>query len=296
VTSPWHDGEIALQRTIGSDVALREIGPKIVRDYLTDQHRDFYPILPFAVLGTVDGEGAAWATIRAGRPGFLSAPDPSRLDLAIPPDPDDPAEAGLRDGQPAALLGIDLTTRRRNRLNGLVGTRTRTGFSLDVGQSFGNCPKYIRLRSPVQPAEPAIEAPAWLDGLDTDARRLIGDAETFFVASYAIGSDGKRQVDVSHRGGGPGFVRVGADGVLTIPDYAGNRFFNTLGNLAANPRAGLVFVDFATGDLLQLTGETEIILDSPEIATLPGAERLWRFRPQRILRRKAGLPLRWRLI
>ena len=69
-----------------------------------------------------------------------------------------------------------------------------------------------------------------------------------------------------------------ADGVLTIPDYSGNRFFNTLGNLAANPKAGLVFVDFATGTLLQMTGDTELVLDGPEIADFPGAERLWRLR------------------
>ena len=59
--------------------------------------------------------------------------------------------------------------------------------------------------------------------------------------------------DISHRGGRPGFVRVDGD-VLTIPDFRGNRYFNTLGNLIAEPRASLLFVDFETGDLLQLQG------------------------------------------
>ena len=294
MAAPWHEGEIALHRSIGLEEPLAEIGPKVVRGFLTEQHRGFFPLLPFAVLGAVDERGDAWATLRAGRPGFLSSPDPGRLDLAIPPDPDDPAEAGLRDGEPAALLGIDLTTRRRNRLNGTVQGRGAMGFSLEVGQSFGNCPKYITLRSPVTHSEKRGAAPERMAGLDAGARALIASADTFFVASYAPGWDGARQVDVSHRGGPPGFVRVDAEGVLTIPDYSGNRFFNTLGNLAANPRAGLVFVDFAHGDLLQLSGDTELLLDSPEIAGFPGAERLWRFRPRLAVRRRGALPLRWR--
>ena len=89
-------------------------------------------------------------------------------------------------------------------------------------------------------------------------------------------------------------MRIGADGVLTIPDFSGNRFFNTLGNLLANPKAGLLFVDFGTGDLLQLTGDAEVILESPEIAAVQGAERLWRFAPRRIVYRPDALPLRWR--
>ena len=294
MAAPWHEGEVALQRSIGFDEPLAEIGPKVVRDHLTEQHRGFFPLLPFAVLGTVDGQGDAWATLRAGRPGFLSSPDPTHLDLVLAPDPYDPAEGGLKEGEMVALLGIDLTTRRRNRLNGRISARTGSGFSLEVEQSFGNCPKYITLRSPVQPAEEGIDPPERMERLDAEARALIAAADTFFVASYAPGWDGGRQVDVSHRGGEPGFVRIGEDGVLTIPDYAGNRFFNTLGNFRANPRAGLVFIDFAKGDLVQMTGSTELDLDSPEIASLPGAERLWRFRPQRIVRRRGGLPLRWR--
>jgi len=133
-----------------------------------------------------------------------------------------------------------------------------------------------------------------MTALDEEARTMIEQANTFFVASYANGWDGNRQVDVSHRGGEAGFVRISEEGTLTIPDYSGNRFFNTLGNLAANPKAGLVFVDFATGTLLQMTGDTELVLDSPEVARFSGAERLWRLRPRRIVRRRGALPLRWR--
>ena len=295
--TPWHAGELAMQRSAGSAEKLATRGHLLLRDHLIDQHRQFYPLLPFVVAGAVDRQGDAWATILAGQPGFLQSPDPHRLSIAAARDPNDPADAGLNDGDAVGLLGIELHTRRRNRLNGLVRRMSAQAFDVDVRQSFGYCPQYIQLRDFTfvrDPAGSAGAAPTGLDRLDDRARAMIAAADTFFVASYIDEAEYGRAVDVSHRGGRPGFVRVGTDGVLTIPDFSGNRFFNTLGNLVANPKSGLLFVDFETGDELQLTGDAEVILDSPEIASFQGAERLWRFRPRRILYRPEALPLRWR--
>ena len=133
-----------------------------------------------------------------------------------------------------------------------------------------------------------------LSALDAAARALIEGADTFFVATYAD-VEGQRQVDVSHRGGNSGFVRVEADGTLTIPDFNGNLFFSTLGNIVLNGKAGLLFVDFATGDVLQLSGDAEVIFDSAEIGAFQGAERLWAFRARRIVRRPGATALRWAL-
>ena len=100
-------------------------------------------------------------------------------------------------------------------------------------------------------------------------------------------------VDVSHRGGKRGFVRVDADGTLTVPDFVGNYFFNTIGNLQVNPRAGLLYIDFENGDLLYLAVEAQIIWDGPEVAAFEGAKRLLRFTVREMLRTEAALPLRW---
>jgi predicted pyridoxine 5'-phosphate oxidase superfamily flavin-nucleotide-binding protein len=290
---PWHAGEVAIQAHLGVAERMAELGPRVIRDHLIEQHRAFYAQLPFVVLGTVDPDGEAWATVRTGAPGFLDAPDPEHLRVRAAPEPGDPAEAGLADGAAVGLLGIDLGTRRRNRLNGTVARGAADGFSIRVAQSFGNCPQYIRVRTDPEPVPAAAAAPLVSHRLDAQARALVTNAETFFVASYAPGADGTRQVDVSHRGGPAGFVRVDADGVLTVPDYSGNRFFNTLGNMLANPRAGLLFIDFATGDLVQTTGHAQVILDAPDLAAFPGAERLWRFTPRTVVRRPGAWPLRF---
>lgn len=294
--SPWHAGEIAMQRSIGAAERMDEIGRRVMRDHLIEQHRQFYTQLPFVVLGAVDANGDAWATLRAGAPGFLAAPDAHHLRVRLPREANDPADAGMNDGDAIGMLGIELHTRRRNRLNGTIRREHDEGFDVAVAQSYGNCPQYIQRREFAfarDPHAPSPQAPSVSSTLDDAARALIAMADTFFVASYVDRENGVRQVDVSHRGGRPGFVRVDADGTLTIPDFAGNRFFNTLGNIVANPHAGLVFVDFETGDLLQLTGDAQVLLDVPQIAMFRGAERLWRFTPRRVVHRPEALPLRF---
>jgi hypothetical protein len=272
---------------------MGELGSKVIRDQMIEQHRTFYPQLPFVVLGAVDPEGDIWATLRDGEPGFMHAVDPYRLHLQLPRDASDPADRGMDDGQAVGLLGIDLLTRRRNRLNGTLSRNNNHSVDICVEQSYGNCPRYIQQRKFSIHSDSRTATAQWIEQLDTDARDLISSADSFFVASYVNDTASGRQVDVSHRGGKPGFVRLDEDGTLTIPDFAGNLFFNTLGNFVLNPKAGLVFVDFTTGDLLQMTGDVALILDSGTLGTFEGAERLWRFSPRHIVRRSNALALRW---
>lgn len=291
----WHPGEKTLQASVGMAERMEIAGKRVVRDFMPDQHRDFYAQLPFVVLGSVDAEENAWATFLEGPAGFISSPDEKTLDIAARVDPTDPAAGGMRDGDPIGLLGIEMHTRRRNRMNG-IATQLPQGYRVAVDQSFGNCPRYIQLRDfsfSRDPYERYVGEGEVVDGIDAKARALIEGADAFFVASYVERQD-RRQVDVSHRGGRPGFVRVGTDGLLTIPDFDGNLFFATLGNILVNGKAGLLFVDYENGDVLQMTGTSELILESPEIAAFQGAERLWTFRPGKIIRRTGALAARWK--
>ncbi|MDP2130809.1 MAG: pyridoxamine 5'-phosphate oxidase family protein [Erythrobacter sp.] len=289
---------MAIQTSLGVARQMEQFGRRVIRDFMPDQHRDFYAQLPFIMLGAVDPAGDAWATLIAGAPGFMHSPDPRTLGFAVNPNPRDPAYGGLGEDAAVGLLGIELHTRRRNRMNGKVRWNGARRFSVSVEHAFGNCPQYIQLRDWELVRDPAAYV-GLPDALDTDmanprVRAMIADADTFFVASYVDDSSG-RHVDASHRGGKPGFVRINADGSLTIPDFSGNLHFNTLGNFLLNPRAGLIFPDFETGDVLQLTGDAEVVLESPEITAFQGAERLWIFRPRRAVLREGALPLRFAL-
>jgi len=289
--SPWHAGERQMQESAGVAERMAVVGPKVIRDHLPEQHRDFYPLLPYLVLGVVDEQGIPWATLLEGAPGFAHSPNPQALQVDSMPSKGDPALPAILRGASVGLLGIDLNTRRRNRINGCIGRLDREGFSVDVVHTFGNCPKYIQLR----PIDAIARKPGTLaecsNSLDDTARAMIRNADTFFVASF-VDVEGQRSVDVSHRGGNTGFVRVDGN-VLTIPDFAGNLFFNTLGNLLANPVAGLLFIDFESGDVMQVAGRTSLILGGPEVAAFEGAQRLWTVTVEQVVRRPAALALRW---
>lgn len=272
-----------MQARVGVLERMDAVGRRVVRKFMPDQHRTFFAQLPLIVVGSVDRTGWPWASILTGSPGFIISPDPTTLCVSTLPLPDDPLSDVLSVGWSIAFLGIELPTRRRNRMNGHVVTIDAAGFSVTVEHSFGNCAQYIQVRDyPSSMALPRVPQRAQrFSGLDSRAKDLITCCDTFFVAS-CLPSGGclKRwSVDVSHRGGYPGFIHTAPDGAIVIPDYHGNSFFNTLGNLSLYPRAGLLFIEFATGDLLLLVGTAEIVWDGDEVRALPGAERLWRVRP-----------------
>lgn len=300
--SPFHAGEQVLQTRAGVRERAERAGRRMIRDFMPDEHRALFEALPYVVIGSLDARDRPWASLLTGRPGFMRTPDARTLAIGARPLADDPLAVHLAPGASLGVLGIELATRRRNRANGTVIAADGAGFAMHVRQSFGNCPQYIQARIP-DFAEAAARAPLppRAEGalLSPAAEAVVRAADTFFIASAspAARSGGPGEgVDVSHRGGKPGFVRIETmegRSVLTAPDFAGNSLFNTFGNLAANPRAGLLFVDFAAGGVLTLTGRAEIVSDGPEVAAFAGAQRLLRVFVEDGLWRDGAIPLRW---
>ena len=301
-SSPFHRGEKTLQSHVGVRDKMERFGKKVIRSFMPKQHQNFFSQLPFLFVGHVDKHGWPWASIICNPPGFVSATSDTELRITSQPAVGDPLREVFSnenvDSTQLGLLGIELPTRRRNRLAGHVMHSENGEVLLKVDQSFGNCPKYIQSRDvslikPETMPEPVVET---MTVLDEAAKAMISQADTFFVASYfsrGAGSHESDGADVSHRGGKPGFVRIDSDKKLTIPDYRGNNHFNTLGNIIENGKAGLLFLDFSTGEILMMTGNASVDMDTEEAALFNGAERLWSFEPAEVRRIKYALPLRW---
>ncbi|WP_417465520.1 pyridoxamine 5'-phosphate oxidase family protein [Kordiimonas sp.] len=293
-TSPFHDGELAIQHMLGIADKVHQYASRGIRPFMPDQHREFYAMLPHIFVGSLDASGNPWASILHGAPGFLSSPTATTLNVGRAPDPDDPLTMNIYEGAELGLLGLQFHSRRRNRVNGRVSTARPGGFSLEVTQSFGNCPKYIQKRDvSVRPqTTQQVGRVERRTSLTDDDLQLITAAETFFIASAAnnVGEGAARGVDVSHRGGMPGFVKVCPDGSLLVPDFSGNRHFNTLGNIVETGKAGLLFIDFEAGHLLQLTGSAGILALDESLYAYEGAERFLRIRPELIVSRMSALP------
>jgi len=299
--SPFHAGEQRVQTRIGVRDQVERGGRKMIRDHMPDQHRALFEVLPLLLVGSVDDAGRLWGSFLAGEPGFVRSPTATSLRVFGRPLAGDPLAENLRVGAPLGLLGIQLETRRRNRANGRVSECDGQSFTVEVEQSYGNCKQYIQAREPQFDAALATRAGAINpEGprLSTRASALLAETDTFFIATASAGAGragNGEGVDVSHRGGRPGFVRVsdGSPSELTFPDFTGNFIFNTLGNLEINPRAGIVCADFASGDVLSLTGSARVIWDGPAVAAFPGAERLVSFRVEAGFLLERALPLRF---
>jgi len=293
--APFHPGEQAAQERAGVRAQMEKVGAVVLRDYMPEQHREFFPLLPTLFAGAEDEEGSIWASVLWGVAGFVSSPAPASLRIDARPAQDDPLASSLQPGKAIGLLGLQFETRRRNRANGTVSSMDAHGFDFTLAQSFGNCAKYIQTREQHASAPSMQPAPAIRGGarLPDAAIALIRRADTFFIATGTRPENGPvHAADVSHRGGRPGFVRVDDSGALAWPDFQGNNFFNTIGNLVADGRAGLLFIDFERGDLLHLSGTGGTDWDATPVS---GAKRVMRFRTERHVFRPGALPLRWTL-
>ncbi|MET9318993.1 pyridoxamine 5'-phosphate oxidase family protein [Streptomyces sp. NPDC003038] len=280
MSDAYHEGSLAVQDRVG----VRELAAHVGRSIGTgirDVAAAFLELQPHLVVGAADGTGRMWASLLTGAPGFVRATGPDRITVAGGLPAGDPlAQALATAGTRVGTIALDPRTRRRMRLNGTTEVTGR-GFAVRAEQVFSNCPKYMQKRQPLEVAAEGAGVVGRGDTLTPGMRRAVRAADTFFVATTA--ADG---ADVSHRGGLPGFVEVLSPVELAWPDYAGNAMFLTLGNLAADPRAALLFPDWESGAVLQLSGRarTEFGAD---------ASRTIRFRVESVVESLHPGRLRW---
>ncbi|AHL74795.1 pyridoxamine 5'-phosphate oxidase [Stutzerimonas stutzeri] len=293
MSSPFHVGEQSVQ--IRADVRenAEQIGSRMIRSFMPEQHRAFFARLPAVLVAAVDSEGQPHATVLWGAAGFAWSPHRALLCVGARPQIDDPIASLLQPRAAVGLLGLEWPTRRRTCVNGRIVENDERGFSVAVAQSFGNCPKDIQARNwQATPRFPGLMLEG--HGLDEQWLGLVQSADTLFIASHSSDSRGGG-VDISHRGGPIGFVEIGQDGRLWIPEYDGNRLYNTLGNVLREPRCGLLLIDFSSGDLLHLQARVELNC-SEQYAALgvtppPGAEQMLALTPGRWTLRRSCLPL-----
>lgn len=298
--SPFHPGERAVQARTGVRDKAEQLGQRMIRNFMPNEHREFYANLPYILVGSVDHSGQPWASMLFGRPGFISSPDANTLNVHAKPTFGDPLTETLAADARLGFLGIDYATRRRNRLSGRVRATQSTGFTVAVEQAFGNCPRFIQKRvaevtDRVDQAGVALPVTD-MNALNERARAIINAADHFFIATYYSADDDDRShgADVSHRGGKPGFVRIDSDSRLTFPDFRGNNHYNTLGNLELNPRAGLLFPDFDTGDLLYVAARAEITWSGEAVDNFHGAKQLVHFDIESLRLVEGAMPVDFR--
>ncbi|KAL5343904.1 hypothetical protein BJX70DRAFT_352033 [Aspergillus crustosus] len=298
----WHPGETTLHQTLGFHPAVSARWQNI-ENQMREQHRIFHTSnLPFIPITVIDEEGRPWASIAAGKTGeigFVEGPDLKTLVFKGRAWVGDPIlgvfdRSKKRDGQEkwnlTAGLGIEFSTRRRNKFAGAFrSVRVDKSINKDgleyvaeveVNEAVGNCPKYINVRQldPYPHTNPRIayQVPQMhaTDQLPPDVLSIINKADTVFIATVSSPTIATStspafpaHAGMNARGGLPGFIRVRPSDSRTIilPDYSGNRFMSSLGNIESSGLAGFTIVDFETGDILYLTGTAKNLIGAPAL-------------------------------
>ncbi|KAJ0421734.1 hypothetical protein BJY00DRAFT_323032 [Aspergillus carlsbadensis] len=290
----WHPGETALHAKLSFPPSLstRYIA---IENQLREQHRIFHTSnLPFIPLTVIDGDGRPWAGIAAGRSGeigFVTAPSSKRLVVRGCAWVGDPLfealnrKEGGEGGNEMALtagLGIEFSTRRRNKFAGVIRAvwafpvqegKGEYKIEIEVNEAVGNCPKYINTRTLDPYSNTSPELIYHDPHMPPNARlpdpiiKMIKAADTVFIATLYTSTPDTASKFPSHagmnaRGGLPGFIRVRpSDGrTVVLPDYSGNLFMSSLGNIEVNGVAGFTIVDFESGDVLYLTGRARNLI------------------------------------
>jgi predicted pyridoxine 5'-phosphate oxidase superfamily flavin-nucleotide-binding protein len=285
--SPFHDGELTAQARAGFLDRAASVG-RSIGSTMPAAAALFLEQRPMVVIAAADGNGAMWASILAGPPGFAHAVSDDTVEIDARPIAVDPLSPVLEAPARVGLIALDPSRRRRMRINGRT-TPTEHGFRLVADQVYANCPRYIQRRHLDDVV--AASAPRTMRGtaLTEEQQRLVAGSDTFFVATRSAEGDS----DASHRGGNPGFIEVLGPTSLRWPDYFGNSMMMTLGNLQQDPAAGLLIVDWTTGTTLQLAGSARVDWDPASAARMPGAERVVEFEVSDVLQVDEAVPLHW---
>lgn len=96
---------------------------------------------------------------------------------------------------------------------------------------------------------------SWETRITRDLAAFIAGQTSVFLGT----ANGEGQPYIQHRGGPPGFLHVLDEKTIAFADFAGNRQYITLGNLAENPRAILFLLDYSTRHRVKIWGEARVV-------------------------------------
>jgi ferredoxin-NADP reductase/predicted pyridoxine 5'-phosphate oxidase superfamily flavin-nucleotide-binding protein len=293
----FHEGELEIQAKSGARQQARMTAGAIQRR-IPEGAMHFIGQQAMAVVASRDADGRVWASLLFGAPGFLYADDERHVRLhrgGCHTAADDPIWRNLAHDPVLGILLIELSSRRRLRINGRV-RREHDDYLVEVERAYPNCPKYIQARQLLLRTTVATTTENAFtrgDRLTSVHCKQIAGADTFFVAS----AHPQAGYDASHRGGRPGFVEVLNERRLRIPEYSGNGMFNTLGNFSSYPCAGLVFPDFENNRLLQLSGRVRILWhETAADESRIGPSCYWEFELESWRESAIPVELEWRLL
>ncbi len=138
-----------------------------------------------------------------------------------------------------------------------------------VQERMGSRAQYARME----------EEAGWSDTITQELSDFLKGVDSLYLAT--ANADGRPYIQ--HRGGPKGFLKVLNNHTLAFADFAGNRQYISLGNLAENNQAFIFLMDYATQTRIKIWGTAEVIENDPGLVEQL-TDPTYKGRPERVIR------------
>lgn len=282
--SPFHSGEHMLQLRAGirrsiEALAAEEITRKLDADTVTR-----LPPRRTVIVALLDDSGYPTCTAVSGQRGLLASTECGDLAIRRRDLPETISRLATPLDAPVSLLVPMFAEREALRINGWIAHATDEQFVVEIDQAFTNSRKYLHIRGEHRngtDTEPSSVEPNLRPrgSLSRQMSELLRNADTLFVSTRhsETGKSPRQSLDVSHRAGLPGFMVTPDANTVLWPEYGGNGFFNTMGNLMLDSRCGLVVMAGNGPQALHLRGKAEVLWHDDLLEEATGTRRGIRF-------------------
>lgn len=143
---------------------------------------------------------------------------------------------------------------------------------------YGEQHRRLQQAYDTRPLADAVHASIVSAEIGPEHRGFIETRDMFFLTTI----DHRGFPTCSYKGGNTGFVRVVDNRTLAFPSFDGNGMFLSMGNISANPKIGMLFIDFETPHRLRVHGTASIDADDRLKGEIAGAELIVRVRMEEI--------------
>lgn len=137
-----------------------------------------------------------------------------------------------------------------------------------MGQLYHEASRKLQDRFDTRRLADRIESLKVTDRIDDEDREFIESRDMFFLSTV----DHRGYPTCSYKGGDPGFVRVIDERTIIFPNYDGNGMYLSIGNAAAQPKVGILFIDFENPARLRVHGDASVDLEDDLAASYPEAQ------------------------
>ncbi|MEX0732193.1 MAG: 2Fe-2S iron-sulfur cluster-binding protein [Aquisalimonadaceae bacterium] len=266
-----------LQLRVGARSQIESSGAHAIRTAIDPDTELLLLRQTVVFITALDADGYPRCMQLTGKPGFLcsNSSDGVAIDWAMTDTTVDQLQ--LQTGTPLALLFLDSPSGTVVRFNGWATDASTKRAELRITQLFSKAARYAHRRDNRQ-TRPATQPPVRDDAQSALTPSMIAFLETvdtLIVASRHPEPEKKdtHGLDLSHRGGLPGFALATTLSTITWPEFEGSNYFSTLGNLMLDPRCALLALSADGARALHIRGKAEILWNNGELETRTGTGR-----------------------